>query len=222
MRFDKAQFEMLEFMGDRNQARNHGFSMRFPYYSRFPFIENIDNLWVYTLAYIQQAHVGYVAIVCSISADMLLFSLIGILLMNFRYVQTRMETFQVQGTNEDLLRLKTIIHSHQMVLSMADLTNEIFSTTILLNFLSSIIIICMAAFQTTADNVPLIQLFSFFAMLLLELVQTGAISFLGQKLIDYTMPIPGEVPPSSNGVDLYNEKAPRKTESFLYRISTAT
>lgn len=162
---------------------SNGFAMRFPYYKWYPF--KVDDMGIYLLAYVQQIHVGVIAANCFISADIFLFSVISVLLMNFRYIQKQLGIMVLRGNNEDLVKLKMIINFHQITLSMAELTNMAFSTTLLLNFMSSIMIICMAAFQTTAEDVPVIQIVSFLGFLSHELVQTGAICYLGQKLIDY-------------------------------------
>lgn len=159
------------------------FVMRLPYYKWYPF--KVDNMWIYFGAYFQQVHVGLMATNCFLSADIFLFSVISVLLMNFRYVQRQLENLVLLGTDEDMVKLKKIMNFHQMTLNMANLANSVFSTTLLLNFISSIILIGLAAFQTTAPDVPVIQLVTFIMFLLHELVQTGAICYLGQKLIDY-------------------------------------
>lgn len=170
---------VIEYLMDSS----NGFAMRLPYCNWYPY--KIDNIWVYLATYVQQSHAGIVASICFLAADIFLFSVISIILMYFRYIQTQLRAMTVKGHDGDLVNLRIIINFHQVTLNVVDLTNTVFSTTLLLTFMSSIVIICLSAFQSTAQDVPVIQLISHFIFLLYELVQTGAICNLGQMLMDY-------------------------------------
>lgn len=172
-------WSMIEYLLDSS----NGFVMRFPYYKWQPF--KIDNAWTYLAAYVQQMHVGVGAVNCFIAADIFLFSIISVLLMYFQYIQRQLSAMVLKRTEEDLEKLRTIMSFHQTTLNMTKLTNLVFSPTLLLSFMSSILIICLAAFQTTSQEVPVIQLVLYAMFLLHELVQTGVVCYLGQMLMDY-------------------------------------
>lgn len=172
-------WSIVEYLLDSNDGF---FIFRFPYYTYFPV--EINNNWIYSVSYIQQMHAGVSAVNCCIASDTLLYGIISVLLMNFRYMQEQLKRMDVKGTQDDLDQLKVIINFHRITLNMAEMTNQIFSLTLLLSFLSSALIICLAAFQTTAPDVSLLLLAEYFMFLMHELVQTTGICYLGQSLMD--------------------------------------
>lgn len=162
---------------------SNGFVMRFPFYRWYPF--KVNSLWIYSATYFQQMHGGCICVNCYISSDLFLVSVVSVLLMYLRYIHKQLRTMVVEGTDKDLVKLKTIMNFHRMTLSTAELINTVFSRTILLNFMASVVIICLSGFQATAKDVPVVQLLSFFLLLLHELVQTAVMCYLGQILMDY-------------------------------------
>lgn len=162
---------------------SNGFGLRYPYYRWYPF--QISNAWIYTAVYFQQMHVGCMLVNCYVGIDGFLFSVVSVLLMNFRYIHKQLRSMVLESTDQDLMKLKALMNFHQMTLSAAELTNSVFSGTLLLNFLASIVIICLSGFQATSQDVPYFQLVLFFLVLSHELVQTAVISYLGQMLMDY-------------------------------------
>lgn len=159
------------------------FVKRFPYYKWYPF--RINNMWIYSAAYAEQMHTGVVVVNCFISADIFLISVISVLLMYFRHTQRQLREMIPRGDEDDVKNLKAIMNFHRITLIITKLTSSVFSPTLLFSFMSSILIICLAAFQTTAPEVAVIQLVNNIFFLLHELVQTSVICYLGQSLMHY-------------------------------------
>lgn len=159
------------------------FVIRFPYYRWYPF--EMDNMWIYLATYIQQAHVGVVAVNCVIASDILLFSAISLIRMYFRYTRNQLKRMVLSGTEDDLVHLKVIMNFHRTTLIIAEMTNTVFSSPLLWTFLSSALTICLSKFQTTAPDVTVIQSVTFFMFFMHELVKTAVICYLGQSLMDY-------------------------------------
>uniref|UniRef100_T1H478 Odorant receptor n=1 Tax=Megaselia scalaris TaxID=36166 RepID=T1H478_MEGSC len=70
--------------------------------------------------------------------------------------------------------------------------HEVFSIQILVNFLSSIFILCFVSFQVTV-NVPPVELFKYILFLLFEIIQIGTICFLGEQLQIYSKNIGAKI-----------------------------
>lgn len=113
---------------------SNGFVKRYPYWKKYPF--KVDSMWTYFSVYVQQIHIGLAATDCFMSADIFIF-----ISSSISDIQRELGITMLHGTNEDLVKLKYLMNFHRTTLQMSDLTSIIFSTTILLNFLSSIMII---------------------------------------------------------------------------------
>lgn len=166
------------FINSRNE-----FVGRFPYFKRYSF--EVGNIWIYSAAYAQQVHMGVTSVICFIAVDVFLIGVMSIILMNLRYVQRQLVVMVLQGNEEDLVKLKAIMNFHQKTLIISKLTSEAFSSSLLLTILTSTMIICLCAFQATAQHVSMVQMVVFMAFLVHELISSAIICYFGQMLMDY-------------------------------------
>ncbi|KAL5287315.1 GPROR8.2 family protein [Megaselia abdita] len=156
------------------------FNWRFAYLLWYPF--QVNTIPVYSFIYTHQVFAGYTAAGGFFCCDIFMFNLILLLCMNFSYIANSIAEMKPCGTEKDSMQLNALVKHHQRILELSNITSEIFSVTILVNFVSSVFIICLTSFQVTAE-VPPMDFIKYLLFLLHELSQIGTICYLGDYLI---------------------------------------
>ncbi|XP_030378345.1 putative odorant receptor 92a [Scaptodrosophila lebanonensis] len=164
------------FMGSEIFERNYGFHIYFPYDAE-------TDLTVYWFSYWGLAHCAYVAGVSYVCVDLLLITTITQLTMHFNYIADTLEAYNGDdhSDEENVKFLQDLVVYHSRALDLSEEVNNIFSFTILWNFIAASFVICFAGFQITASNVEDIVLyFIFFSA---SLVQVFVVCYYGDEMI---------------------------------------
>ncbi|KAL7741919.1 hypothetical protein ACLKA6_012131 [Drosophila palustris] len=126
-----------------------------PYYSVSPWDWH-DN-WSYYVMYLIQVVAAYMTTTGHISTDILIYAVNMQLVMHFDYLSRELSEFRLnkQSKNDekcyvkDLNLLQDLIAYHNKLLSLSDVTNSVFGLPLLLNFLTSSVMVCFVGFQMT-------------------------------------------------------------------------
>ncbi|XP_062120799.1 odorant receptor 67a [Drosophila sulfurigaster albostrigata] len=140
-----------------------------PYFSISPW--DWHNNWSYYLMYLLQVLGAYTATTGHISADILIYAVNMQLVMHFDYLSNELAEFKndaamLHGTKsyaKDLKLLQDLISYHNKLLGLSDVMNNVFGMPLLLNFLTSSVMVCFVGFQMTlglsADHTVKLALF---------------------------------------------------------------
>lgn len=158
------------------------FKYQFSFFMWYPF--EIDNFVKYSLVQLQQMHISNVEGICFMATDTFLISLMMILIMLFTSVSKRLEDMIITGGEQDLIKLNELIVIHQEILNLADLNSGVFSVTVLFNFVSSTLLICLTFFQITLVELSFADLMRYIIFFIQQVNQVGTICYLGEMLID--------------------------------------
>ncbi|ALC48452.1 Or67c [Drosophila busckii] len=164
------------FMGSEIFERNYGFHILFPYDAE-------TDITVYWISYWGLAHCAYVAGVSYVCVDLLLITTITQLTMHFNYMADTLAAYNgdEHSVAENLKFAQDFVVYHTRCLELSEEINNIFSFTILWNFIAASLVICFAGFQITASNVEDIVLyFIFFSA---SLVQVFVVCYYGDEII---------------------------------------
>ncbi|XP_030561820.1 odorant receptor 67a [Drosophila novamexicana] len=138
-----------------------------PYFSISPW--DWHDHWSYYVMYLLQVWGAYTATTGHISADLSIYAVNMQLVMHFDYLSKSLKEFQIQagcvhnGFVNDLKALQDLILYHNKLLRLSDVMNSVFGMPLLLNFLTSSVMVCFVGFQMTlglsADHTVKLALF---------------------------------------------------------------
>uniref|UniRef100_T1GT15 Odorant receptor n=1 Tax=Megaselia scalaris TaxID=36166 RepID=T1GT15_MEGSC len=149
---------------------NQRFLFKLPYTpDTFP----IESQFLFYLLYISQVLGGTFQALIYVYFVVFIFNMILLICMNFDYIEDNIEN--------GLENFNILIQKHQRILELSKIAQNLFSLPILVNFISSIFIICFVSFQTTV-NVPLSELFKYGLFFVFQTTQIAVISNLGEYL----------------------------------------
>ncbi|XP_016933675.3 odorant receptor 67c [Drosophila suzukii] len=166
----------FNFLGYETFDRNFGFLIW------FPFDATSSNL-VYWIMYWDIAHGAYLAGIAFLCADLLLVVVITQICMHFNYISMRLEEHpcKPEEDKENKEFLIYIIRYHDKCLKLCEHVNDLYSFSLLLNFLMASMQICFIAFQVTESTVEVIIIYCIFLMT--SMVQVFMVCYYGDSLI---------------------------------------
>lgn len=102
------------------------------------------HVWIYWLS--------FNIIVLVYGVDLLFFTILTMVSMNFDILKVEAETIGAQDTSADetMKMIRDLAMRHERVISLCDQLEGIFSSTLLYNFAQSAILICFVAFQLSS------------------------------------------------------------------------
>ncbi|EDV96943.1 odorant receptor 67c [Drosophila grimshawi] len=164
------------FLGYETFDRNFGFLIWFPF-------DATTKNWVYWITYWDIAHGAYLAGIAFLCADLLLVVVITQLCMHFNYISTCLESHPCNADQdeENVRFLTTMIKHHNKCLMLCEQVNNMYSFSLLLNFLMASMQICFIAFQVTESTVEVILIYCIFLMT--SMVQVFLVCYYGDALI---------------------------------------
>ncbi|KAG6443514.1 putative odorant receptor 92a [Manduca sexta] len=191
----------------------------------FPIVYPFDayNIKVWPVIYLRQIWSEIVAVFNICAADFAFYNFCSYITIQFRLLQYDIEHV-ITGTQKSIYndemrsgrirnKLVEIIKRHQELITCVNLLENIYSVSMLYNFISSSVIICLTGFNVT-ENKDMILVITFFTFLFMGLLQILFLSFFGDMLMDASIEV-------SNAV--YNSKwylVPPKTRKTLLLILT--
>ncbi|KAM7359176.1 odorant receptor 85b-like [Cochliomyia hominivorax] len=136
--------------------------LRTPYIMTYPFEVTYD--WTYFLVYVTQILGGFTVSYYFTACDTLLIPAIYVVILQFRYLCLRIKNFKSQNYEEDMKELKDILEKHYLLNDYAERVNNVFSLSILLNYMISILVIVLIGIQiiTGSDYLDLVKFGGFF------------------------------------------------------------
>nr|CBW30747.1 odorant receptor [Drosophila pseudoobscura pseudoobscura]CBW30753.1 odorant receptor [Drosophila pseudoobscura pseudoobscura] len=158
------------------------FDRNFGFLIWFPFDATSSNL-VYWIVYWDIAHGAYLAGIAFLCADLLLIVVITQICMHFDYVSRRLEEHPCEPgrDRENIEFLVWIVRYHNKCLTLCEHVNNLYSFSLLLNFLMASMQICFIAFQVTESTVEVIIIYCIFLMT--SMVQVFLVCYYGDTLI---------------------------------------
>uniref|UniRef100_A0A182QWX8 Odorant receptor n=1 Tax=Anopheles farauti TaxID=69004 RepID=A0A182QWX8_9DIPT len=139
----------------------------------------------FELTFLHQNWGGFVSAVYYLSTDLMFCAIVLLLCLQFDIVAWRLK----HALPDDHRELIECIRIHQTVVELCNELEHMFSPSLLVNFLSSSVIICLVGFQATAGITPA-DLFKFVLFLVSSLVQVFLLCYYGNKLIVASSQIP--------------------------------
>ncbi|XP_013115904.1 odorant receptor 85c [Stomoxys calcitrans] len=121
-----------------------------PYIMVYPF--DVSRGIGYAYAYISQTLGGFTVSCYIVGSDMLLMCSIYQVIMHFDHLCLRIENFQSKGYEEDMQEISMVLERHNLLNKLAESVNNIFSISILLNYMISIFIIVMISIQISTGS----------------------------------------------------------------------
>ncbi|KAH8262462.1 hypothetical protein KR026_007118, partial [Drosophila bipectinata] len=166
----------FQFLGYETFDRNFGFLIW------FPFDATSSNV-VYWIMYWDIAHGAYLAGIAFLCADLLLVVVITQICMHFEYISMRLEEHPCHpgAVKENKEFLISMIRYHDKCLRLCEHVNDLYSFSLLLNFLMASMQICFIAFQVTESTVEVIIIYCIFLMT--SMVQVFLVCYYGDSLI---------------------------------------
>ncbi|KAH8345976.1 hypothetical protein KR067_011497, partial [Drosophila pandora] len=158
------------------------FDRNFGFLIWFPFDATSSNL-VYWITYWDIAHGAYLAGIAFLCADLLLVVVITQICMHFEYISMRLEEHPCHpgAVEENKEFLIYMIRYHDKCLKLCEHVNDLYSFSLLLNFLMASMQICFIAFQVTESTVEVIIIYCIFLMT--SMVQVFMVCYYGDSLI---------------------------------------
>ncbi|EDV40609.2 uncharacterized protein Dana_GF23834 [Drosophila ananassae] len=158
------------------------FDRNFGFLIWFPFDATSSNL-VYWITYWDIAHGAYLAGIAFLCADLLLVVVITQICMHFEYISMRLEEHPCHpgAVEENKEFLIYMIRYHDKCLKLCEHVNDLYSFSLLLNFLMASMQICFIAFQVTESTVEVIIIYCIFLMT--SMVQVFMVCYYGDTLI---------------------------------------
>ncbi|EDV51296.1 odorant receptor 67c [Drosophila erecta] len=166
----------FNFLGYDTFDRNFGFLIWFPF-------DATKNNLIYWITYWDIAHGAYLAGIAFLCADLLLVVVITQICMHFKYISMRLEDHPC-NSNEDKENIEFligIIRYHDKCLKLCEHVNDLYSFSLLLNFLMASMQICFIAFQVTESTAEVIIIYCIFLMT--SMVQVFMVCYYGDSLI---------------------------------------
>ncbi|XP_061402306.1 putative odorant receptor 85d, partial [Musca vetustissima] len=167
-----------------SDAENKEFVARTPYIMVYPF--DASGGIGYAVAYLSQLMGGFTISCFFIGSDMLLMCTIYLVIMQYDYLCYRIDNFKAKDYDSDMKELKIVLERHNLLNVVSKTVNDIFSISILLNYMISILIIVLISIQITKGSdldLDMIKFVGFFAS---STTQVYYICMFGNLLIDYS------------------------------------
>nr|QXO35951.1 olfactory receptor Or8 [Anopheles melas] len=139
----------------------------------------------FAVTFLHQNWGGFVSAVFYLSTDLMFCAIVLLLCLQFDIVAYRLS----HALPDDHQELVGCVRIHQAVIELCNELEHMFSPSLLVNFLSSSVIICLVGFQATAGITPA-DLFKFVLFLVSSLVQVFLLCYYGNKLIVASSQIP--------------------------------
>ncbi|CAO1400259.1 unnamed protein product [Diamesa hyperborea] len=179
-----------------------------PYIMWFPF-DPLQPI-VYELSYFSSVWAGVTTALAVISTDLLYCSILTLLCMEFDILKKNFEEIQVKDAKKSFQEMKKLVSVHIDLIEFVTTMEDIFSVSLLINFIGSTMIICLVGFQASALNSISLPMVKFCLFLLTGLIQILLLCYYGEKLIE-----------SSSGVadGIYNADWTSATPEFRKSIN---
>ncbi|CAO1401053.1 unnamed protein product [Diamesa serratosioi] len=182
------------------------------YYKELPFIMwyPFDPLQpiVFELCYFSSTWSSFTTALSVISTDLLYCSILTLLCMEFDILKRNFEEMLVKDSKKSFEEMKKLVSVHIDLINCSTKMEDIFSVSLLINFIGSTMIICLVGFQTAA-GIKTTDFIKFCLFLLTSLIQILLLCYYGEKLIE-----------SSGGVadGIYNANWTEGTPEFRKSI----
>ncbi|XP_065358971.1 putative odorant receptor 92a [Calliphora vicina] len=139
------------------------FVQRLPYILSYPFDTSSDL--VYMCAYATQFMGGFTLSCYFLGSDTLLLHTVYMVVLNFEYLCFRIVNFEPKDYEQDMNELKDVLEKHYLLNDLAQSVNNVFSLSILLNYMISIMVIVLIGVQiiTGSELFDFIKFIGFFA-----------------------------------------------------------
>ncbi|KAG6443513.1 odorant receptor 67c [Manduca sexta] len=194
---------------------------KLPFFIAYPF--DPYNIKVWPMVYLRQLGTEIVTVSNMCVADFIFCIFCSYITIQFRLLQYDIEHV-ITGTRESIYndemhggkirnKLVEIIKWHQELIMCVNLLENIYSISMLFNFISSSVIICLTGFNVT-ENHDIVLVITFITFLFMGLVEIFLLCFFGDMLIDASSDVSDAV---------YNCKwylAPPKMRKTLLLIQT--
>ncbi|CAO1409430.1 unnamed protein product [Diamesa tonsa] len=153
-----------------------------PYIMWFPF-DPLQPI-VYELSYFSSVWAGVTTALAVISTDLLYCSILTLLCMEFDILKKNFEEIQVKDAKKSFQEMKKLVSVHIDLIEFVTTMEDIFSVSLLINFIGSTMIICLVGFQASALNSISLPMVKFCLFLLTGLIQILLLCYYGEKLIE--------------------------------------
>lgn len=152
-----------------------------PYFMWFPY--DVFAPYVYEPHFLFQIWAGFVTISAFISVDLFFCSVVSLLCLHFDILRLKLEDLGVGMKLENRI-LCDYIKRHQLLIRLSTELENIYSPSLLFNFMCSSILVCLAGFQVTAPGVKVIVIFKSALLLISALIQIFLLCWFGTRIID--------------------------------------
>lgn len=158
-----------------------------PYLMLFPF-DPRATITRYMTVYILESWAGFTAVVACLSLNLLLSAIITQVCLQLKILKNQLETVKIQRNsmekNQSVAQLRAIVIKHGELISFCQELDNIFCVSILVNYISSSLLICLVGFEVVV-GVKIYEIIKFCLFLISSLMQTFALSYFGQQIIDH-------------------------------------
>ncbi|XP_037045000.1 odorant receptor 85c-like [Bradysia coprophila] len=154
----------------------------FPYIIWYPF--NPYAPGYFELNWMSQMWAAYVSAAGMLATDLLLCGAVEQICMHFEYLNKQLLSMRPNARTGDIdySKLKKIVRTHNEIIRLTVELDDIFGGSILFNFVSSSVIICVVGFLvTTADRSIEVVKYSF--TLISSIIQVYIVCLMGDKFI---------------------------------------
>ncbi|KNC26278.1 putative odorant receptor 85d [Lucilia cuprina] len=136
---------------------------RLPYILAYPF--DTSPKPVYIFCYVTQFMAGFVLSCYFLGSDTLLLHTVYMVVLNFEYLCFRIVHFEPKNFEQDMAEIKDVLEKHYLLNDLAQAVNNVFSLSILMNYMISIMVIVLIGVQiiTGSELFDFIKFGGFFA-----------------------------------------------------------
>ncbi|TDG46796.1 hypothetical protein AWZ03_006843 [Drosophila navojoa] len=180
-------FVIIQFLVKRYVQEVPGASMAMPYTSVSPW--GVHNIWGFCLMYLLQSLAGYTCTAGHASSDILIFAVLIQTIMHYDYLSRRLTELLIQagrvkdGYQKDLKVLQQLIAYHNQLLGLTEVINRVFGLPLLLNFMSSSLMVCFVGFQMTI-GLSLDVVCKLAVLLVAEMAEIYLICYFSDELVN--------------------------------------
>lgn len=152
--------------------------LQLPYYVWFPF-DPYANSYVFPLIFLEENLWGATAITMIVLDSLTLGSIVAQLRLHYDLLAKKLRTIGGRPT-----ALSPLIEQHQKLIGITEEVADVFSGSLLSNYIFNSFIICLAIFQIVYNEVYE-DAIKFVFLLLCVLLQTLALSYYGDQITEY-------------------------------------
>ncbi|KAH8274004.1 hypothetical protein KR044_007669, partial [Drosophila immigrans] len=147
-------FDIVQFVLKRYVLKLPGIRMAMPYTQMSPW--SIDTQLGFCTMYALQALAGYTTVAGQLASDILICGVVMQDIMHFDYLSRTLKEFEVsiESPIKDLELLQKLVAYHSKLLGITNVINKVFGVSLLLNFLSSSVLVCFLGFQISIGLSP--------------------------------------------------------------------